>query len=53
MLHQTAHFSLRELHLEKKKRKKLALSKQTDMRNHMQMAGVREGAPGIRGTMWG
>lgn len=53
MLHRTAHFSLRELHLENKERKKLALSKKTDMRNHMQMAGVREGAPGIRGTMWG
>ena len=53
MLNWTAHFSLRELHLENKKIKKLALSKQSDMRNHMQMAEVREGAPGIRGTMWG
>ncbi len=53
MLHRMTHFSLRELHLEKKSRKKIAVSKQMDMRNHMQMTEVREGAPGIRETMWG
>ena len=47
------HFSLRELHLENQSRKKLALSKKTDMRNHMQMTEVREGAPRNRETMWG
>ncbi len=45
MLHRTAHFSLRGLHLETKSRKKLALSKKPDMRNHMQMTEIRVGSP--------
>jgi tetrahydromethanopterin S-methyltransferase subunit H len=36
---------------EKYIKKKLVLSGKTNMRNHMQMTGVREGAPEMRGTM--
>jgi hypothetical protein len=34
-------------------KKKIVLSEKTIISIYMQMTGVREGAPGIRGTMWG
>jgi hypothetical protein len=34
-------------------KQKISPEWKTNMRNHMQMTGVRDGAPGIRGTMWG
>jgi hypothetical protein len=44
MMHQKKDFP--ELH-----RIKIFLSKKTNMRNQMQMTGVGEGAPGIRGMV--
>jgi hypothetical protein len=49
MLHHKAHFM--KLHLEDIYRKKLVLSENLNMVYQMQMTGVREGAPGIRGTI--
>ena len=34
-------------------KEKIVLGEKTNMRNHMQMKGVKKGAPGIRGRMWG
>jgi hypothetical protein len=46
--HEKAH--LLELHLDDMYRKKLVLNINTSMRYQIQMTGVREGAPGLRGT---